>query len=90
MSVVNVLSIDAWADGADGWIWNNWHKVGSVDLDDVPTSDQGKIQWFHSQGYVTERALTECEIDDDGYNFVIVSRETWEPLYAIAYGEADV
>ena len=35
MTMVNVLSIDAWADGEDGWAWNNWHKVGTVDLDDV-------------------------------------------------------
>ena len=29
---INVLSIDAWADGEDGWHWNNWHKVGTCDL----------------------------------------------------------
>lgn len=88
MTMVNVLSIDAWADGEDGWTWNNWYRVGSVDLDDVPVSDDGKLQWFHSHGYVNARALTECEIDDDQYNYVIRVRETGEPMFAIAYGEA--
>ena len=91
MSTVNVFSIDAWADGPEeyrGWTWNNWFKVGTCDLDTFPESDTDRLAWFVSEGYVSERALTECEIDDDQHNFVIVNAETREPLFAVAYGEA--
>mgnify|MGYP001454549104 CR=1 FL=1 len=91
MKTVNVLSIDAWAYGSEeerGWNWNNWFKVGTVDLDDVPISEEGKLQWFVSQGYASERALRECYIDDDQYNYVLTVTATGEPLFAIAYGEA--
>lgn len=90
-SIVSVLSIDAWADGPEeerGWTWNNWLKVGTCDLSTLPETDAEKLGWFISQGYVNEKARTECEIDDDQFNYVIRVIETGEPLYAIAYGEA--
>jgi hypothetical protein len=89
--IVNVLSIDAWADGPEeerGWAWNSWHKVGSADRSTLPESDADLLAWFVSEGYVNAKALTECEIDDDQYNYVIRVIETGEPLYAVAYGEA--
>lgn len=90
--IVNVLSIDAWADGPEeerGWTWNNWFKVGTCDLDTLPqATEEETIRWFVTEGYVNEKALKECEIDDDQYNLVIRVIETGEPLYAIAYGEA--
>jgi hypothetical protein len=86
MSTVSVLSIDAWGS-EEGWNWNNWFKVGSVDLENLPESDSGLLAWFVSEGYVNEKALTECEIDDDQYNYVLTVKETHEPLFAIAYGE---
>lgn len=92
MATVNVLSIDAWADGPEGergWTWNNWFKVGTCDLDTLPSDDAGKLAWFVSEGYVNGRALTECEIDDDQYNYVICEIKTGMPLYAIAYGELE-
>lgn len=89
MATVNVLSIDAWADGDGGWTWNNWHKVGECDLDTLPEDEAGKVVWFVSEGYASARALTECFIDDDQYNFVLTVRSTFEPLFAIAYGESD-
>ena len=92
MKIVNVLSIDAWADGPEdeqGWNWNAWYKVGACDLDTLPEDDAALLAWFVAEGYVNARALTECRIDDDQYNYVICVKETSEPLYAIAYGESE-
>lgn len=86
MATVNVLSIEAWAYG-DEWSWNSWHKVGTCDLDTLPDNESGQLAWFVSEGYANERALTECYIDDDQYNFVLTVKATHEPLFAIAYGE---
>lgn len=89
-ATVSVLSIDAWAEGPEeekGWTWNNWFKVGTCDLETLPESDTDQIRWFVDQGYVNSRAIKECEIDDDQYNYVIRVIETGEPLFAIAYGE---
>lgn len=33
---VSILSIDAWAEGEDGWNWNMWTKLGSVDVTHEP------------------------------------------------------
>jgi hypothetical protein len=90
--IVSVLSIDAWADGPEserGWTWNNWFKVGTCDLENLPESGPDQLAWFVSEGYVNAKALTECEIDDDQYNVVIRVIKTGEPLFAIAYGEIE-
>ena len=89
MSTVNVLSIDAWADGECGWHWNNWFKVGTVDVETLPESDSDLLAWFVTHGFVNDKALTECEIDDDQYNYLIRVKESGEPLFAIEYGAGD-
>lgn len=72
------------------WTWNNWHKVGSCDLSELPTGndDVGILQYMCDNGFLKATALTECEIDDDQYNYVVIERTSGMPLYAIAYGEA--
>lgn len=87
--LARVLSIDARADGSEEgcWTWNNWHKIGTVDLSTLPESDADLLAWFVSKGYVNEKALTECEVEDDQFNYVLIVKDTGEPLYAIEYGE---
>ena len=88
-NTVNVLSIDAWADGSEGWTWNMWYNVGRCDLDTLPKTNGGLLAWFVQEGYVNEKALTQCVIDDDQYNYVLTVKATGEPLFAIAYGERE-
>lgn len=85
--MVSILSIDAWADGEDGWNWNMWTKVGSVDVGmcDMPEADI--LAYMVAEGYLKPKALECCYVEDDQYNMVVCDKETHEPLYALAYGE---
>jgi hypothetical protein len=85
---INILSIDAWADGEDGWTWNNWHKVGTCALAtcDLPPADI--IAFMIEEGYLRAGAAGLVEVEDDQFNMVIVDAETREPLFALEYGPA--
>ena len=84
---VSILSIDAWADGEDGWNWNMWTKVGSVDVTMCDKPEAEILAYMVAEGYLKEKALTSCYVEDDQYNMVVCDKETHEPLYALAYGE---
>ncbi len=88
-TIINVLSIDAWADGEDGWTWNNWHKVGTCALTtcDLPAAEI--IAFMIGEGYLQQTASERCEVEDDQYNMVIVDKETREPLFALEYGPTE-
>ena len=79
-----VLSIDAWAEPDGGWTWNQWFNVGTIDLD-LDAEDRQIIQAMVNAGYLTQQGLDVCDVEDDGYNLVIVDRETQEPVFAIEY-----
>lgn len=85
---INILSIDAWADGEDGWTWNQWHKVGSCPLStcDLPPADI--IAFMIAEGYLQDGVESRVAVDDDQHNMVIVDAETREPLFALEYGPA--
>ncbi len=83
---INVLSIDAWADGEDGWTWNNWHKVGTCALATCDLPPAEVIAFMISAGYLNADAATRCEVDDDQYNMVIIDAVSREPLFALEYG----
>lgn len=87
---INVLSIDAWADGEDGWNWNLWTPVGKVDVGmcDMPEADI--LAFMVAEGYLKPSALTNCYVEDDQYNMVICDKENHQPLYALPYGDLDV
>ena len=80
-----VLSIDAWGNLEDGYEWNQWFNVGTIDLD-LDAEDRQIIQAMVNAGYLTQQGLDVCDIEDDNYNLVIVDRETREPVLAIEYG----
>lgn len=85
---INVLSIDAWADGEGGWTWNQWHKVGSCSLATCDLEPAAIIQFMIDEGYLQAGAADRCEVDDDQYNMVIIDADTREPLFALEYGPA--
>jgi hypothetical protein len=80
-----VLSIDAWGNLEDGYEWNQWFHVGSIDLD-LDAEDRQIIQAMVNAGYLTALALESAEVEDDGFNIVILDKETREPVFAIEYG----
>jgi hypothetical protein len=79
-----VLSIDAWGNQEDGYDWNSWNKVGTVDVnhrgENVDT-----IRAMIDAGYLKAAALESADVEDDDYNLVIVDKKTGEPLFAIEY-----
>ncbi len=81
----DVISIDAWAGSEpDTWEWNSWHGCGNIELDPFAAPRQ-VLRAMKRNGYITNVNLGD--IEDDGYNLVIVSKKTREPLFAIVYGD---
>ena len=80
-----VLSIDAWGNETDGYEWNQWFNVGSIDLD-LNAANHDIIRAMVNAGYLTALALESAVVEDDDYNLVIVDMETREPVFAIEYG----
>jgi hypothetical protein len=80
-----VLSIDAWGNLEDGYEWNQWFNVGSIDLD-LDAENRDIIRAMVNAGYLTALALESAEVEDDGFNIVILDKETREPVFAIEYG----
>ena len=80
-----VLSIDAWAEPDGGWTWNQWFHVGTIDLD-LDAENRDIIRAMVNAGYLTALALESAEVEDDGFNIVILDKETREPVFAIEYG----
>ena len=79
-----VLSIDAWGNQEDGYDWNQWFNVGTIDLD-LDDENRDIIRAMVNAGYLTAAGLDVAEVEDDGYNIVIVDKETREPVFAIEY-----
>ena len=86
---ITILSIDAWRNG-DGWDWNQWFKVGSVEADKLESLKTPRqiLKYMRQMGFLTAQSAGKCAIDDDQYNLVVVDRINRMPLFAIAYGEA--
>ena len=79
-----VLSIDAWGNLEDGYEWNQWFNVGTIDLD-LDDENRDIIRAMVDAGYLTKAGLDVAEVEDDGYNIVILDKETREPVFAIEY-----
>jgi hypothetical protein len=79
-----VLSIDAWGNQEEGYEWNAWYKIGEVDLESdvtVPVGSGEILGALVDQGFLISQDAVELE--DDGYNAVVIDRETREPLLAV-------
>lgn len=86
---VSILSVDAWRyDG--GWTWNQWWKVGEIDLATLEGLDTNRkiLAYMRREGYLSAESAGRVTVDDDQYNLVICERGNLMPVFAIAYGEA--
>jgi len=85
---MKILSIDAWADGACGWTWNNWFHVGNIETEqfDALNTNRRILAWFRANGFITEASKGKVSVEDDGYNLVVIDRSNRMPLFAIEYG----
>jgi hypothetical protein len=83
-----LLSIDAWRDDG-GWTWNNWFNIedGIYFQKEVLSSARQLLAYCRKSGWLTEQSKGRCAIEDDGYNVVIIDKNTQEPLIAFCYGE---
>ena len=83
-----VLEIDAWGGDEEGsWDWNSWAYVGHVQINlDLPSTHNDIIQLMINRGFLREDCADLVEVDDDGFNLVILDKETKEPCFAIEYG----
>ena len=84
---VNVLSIDAWRNCDNGWDWNDWRKVGRIDVAVCNLPARALLKIMRDEGYLSAYSAGRVAVEDDGYNVVIVQRSDNMPLFAIAYGE---
>ena len=85
MKSYQVLSIDAWAsDEPCFWTWNQWHDAGEVELD-INASSSDILSAMCEAGFIRNPELGNVE--DDGHNVIIVDKKTYEPIFAIVYGE---
>ena len=78
-----VLSIDAWGNQEEGYEWNNWHKVGFIDISTRDT-EQDILEKMYINGFINN--ITGADIEDDQHNWVVVDKKTREPVFAIEYG----
>lgn len=83
-----VLSIDAWGNQEDGYEWNNSSLIGYVETD--INSDQSTLVDDLIDANIlsplSRGIANECHLDDDQHNLVFCDPKTFEPLYAIEYG----
>lgn len=89
MATHRILSIDAWAEGEEGWTWNEWFHVGNICSERLARlgSDADLIEWMIDAGYLAPIAREVCEVEDDGYNIVFCDRDDMRPVFAIEYGD---
>jgi len=85
LKTLTVLSIDAWGNPEEGYTWNEWFHVGTIELD-LDAENRDIVRAMVNAGYLTPKALDVATVEDDGFNIVIIDKETREPAFAIEYG----
>ena len=83
---LTLLSIDAWKSTEGGWDWNDWHKVGTVPATTLDLTPRRLFKFLREAGYLSANSVGRVARDDDGYNVVIMEKDTRRPVYAIEYG----
>lgn len=86
MNTYKILSIDAWGNPDEGYEWNQWFDVGTVELN-IDSPANVILKTMSESGFIRNPELGDVE--DDGYNLVIVNKETREPVFAIVYGNQE-
>lgn len=84
MKQFKILSIDAWRYD-DGWTWNNWFHVGSIDATDCDNTRK-LLKKLRDEGFLSDYSKGKVVVSDDQFNLVISDRYNGKPLFAIEYG----
>lgn len=87
----NVLSIDAWREPEGGWFWNQWYTLekGVVFSEDALTT-RSILTALRKWGYLTPGSKGKLAVEDDGYNLVVLLRNSGQPLLALEPVEENV
>lgn len=70
------------------WTWNNWHQVSTFYESEYGklTEESAKQCFAVKLSGSVEHLEAKFEIDDDGYNLVLINKTDRMPVYAIEYG----
>jgi len=80
-NMYRLLSIDAWRN-EDGWTWNNWYTIEEDIYLGYPITNRKLLAFCRRNGWLSEESKGKLIVEDDGYNIVILTKGTKEPLYA--------
>lgn len=77
---MRVLSIDAWGNQEDGYVWNEWREIGRIPVD---TPNDQLLVAAHTAFIFNKPELPAgYALVGDGFNMLIEESETGRPLYA--------
>lgn len=77
---MRVLSIDAWGNKEDGYVWNQWWEIGRIPVD---TPKDQLLVAAHAAFIFDKPELPDgYALVGDGFNMVIEDSATGCPLYA--------
>ncbi len=80
-NMYRLLSIDAWRN-EDGWTWNNWYTIEEDIYLGYPITNRKLLAFCRRNRWLSEESKGKLIVEDDGYNIVILTKGTKEPLYA--------
>lgn len=83
---MRLIGIDAWRCDEGGWDWNSWYNIEEGIFMERPTT-RIILRCLRKWGFLTEQSKGKLAVEDDQYNFVVVDKNTREPLLALCYGE---
>lgn len=91
MAKYAVWSIDAWADGEEGWTCNGQYFVKEVELPTAQeVTDEDVIDTLYEREVITTNDMEKFHIWDTCYeplNMLVTNAETGEPLFEIRFEE---
>ena len=87
MVKTQLLSIEAWRYD-DSWTWNQWYSLeNGIYWNESELTTRKILKALRKWGYLTEQSKGRLCVDDDGYNYIIQNKDTFEPILALCYGE---
>jgi hypothetical protein len=84
----DLLSIDAWRECEGGWTWNAWYNLEKdIYFAESELTPRKVLKALRKWGFLSDESKGKVSLDDDGYNIVIQDKDTYEPIFALAYGQ---
>ena len=88
MLKLRLLSIDAWREFEGGWTWNQWYSLEEdIYMEETELTPRKIFKALRKWDYLSNESKGRVSLDDDGYNIVIQDKNTYEPIFALCYGE---